>query len=307
MKLKASTLILVAFAIVLACCAAFVARSMVAPQTTATGSAPEIAKTEDVPPVAVLIATSSVKPGDFITSAALTWQMVKADAVPAGAVTASTSKRDAERRVIGATVKVPLAAGDAVKGDQLLTSGQPGFIAAVLTPGKRAVSIPTSAVASNSGLVTAGDWVDVILTLERKSAEAMADDKDTTAGLSKIAAQTLLQKVRVLALNSSTAGLAPTGDEKKETPNARTPARRAVYETITLEVTPEDAERLAVAREVGTLQVALRGLRETSDAATKPMARVTRLPEATAVLGDTKAAPRQVTTYQGAQAAVLTF
>lgn len=305
MKLKASTLILVAFAIVLACCAAFVARSMVAPQAAGTTAVQEETKAEEVPPVAVLTVTTPVVPGDFITSSALTWQSMKADEVPAGAVTAAASKREAERRVIGATVKTALQAGDAVRGDQLLTSGHLGFIAAVLTPGMRAVSIPTSAVASNSGLVTAGDWVDVILTLERKSAEAMADDKDTTAGLAKVAAQTILQKVRVLALNSSTAGLAPAADEKKDAANSRTPARRTVYETLTLEVTPEDAQRLAVAREVGTLQVALRGLRET-DAKTTAV-KVTRLPEATAVLGDTKAAPRQVTTYQGAQAAVLTF
>ena len=309
MKIKASSLILLVFAVVLALCAAYVARSLLAPAAQTRAEIVQSTETEkEEPRVALLTTSLAVQPGDFISADALVWKNVKASEAPAGSIsTVEGTRRDWEKQVIGATVRRAVEAGAALRQEWLLTAGHPGFIAAVLKPGMRAVSIPTSAVASNSGLVTAGDWVDVILTLERKSAEAMADDKDASAGLTKLAAQTILQKVRVLALNSSTAGIAPAAapaSEKKEGAGRQT--RRAVYETITLEVTLEDAQRLAVAREVGELQVALRGLRE-GEAVASGKVRVTRIPDTTGVLGETKSAPHQVTTYQGAQAAVLSF
>jgi pilus assembly protein CpaB len=219
---------------------------------------------------------------------------------------------------MGATVRRSVPQGELITQDDVLYPGNPGFLAAVLSPGKRAVSIPTSAVSSNSGLVSAGDWVDVILTLKRETAEAMADQEDKTSGMTKLAAQTILTNVRVLALNNSTESIAPQPETAPQKTDAKktasTAARRVDYRTITLEVTPTEAQALAVAKEAGDLQVSIRGLREpeTKDAAgtsavNEKTAAVTHLQDATGILGTQRPAAKTVITYQGAAVAPVTF
>lgn len=95
---------------------------------------------------------------------------------------------------------------------------------------------------------------------------------------------------------------------------ASTAARRVDYRTITLEVTPTEAQALAVAKEAGDLQVSIRGLREpeTKDAAgtsavNEKTAAVTHLQDATGILGTQRPAAKTVITYQGAAVAPVTF
>lgn len=145
------------------------------------------------------------------------------------------------------------------------------------------------------------------------------------AGLNKLASQTILENVRVLALNSNTESIAPAADPKESAGDKRnTPdrARRAEYRTITLEVSPEDARRLAVAKEVGDLQIALRSVweekRVIADAADSapgqalptratPARQVTRLHDTTGILGNSRQDSRTVTTYQGPTVVPLNF
>lgn len=335
MKLKASSIILLVFAAVLALCAAFVARSLLTSRDAAAAVQQKAeVKEEKVPDVYVVSAAKDIYPGQFISASDMRWEPVKADAVPPAAIEAKTpADREAAASLLGATVRRDVASGEVITRDSLLFSGNPGFISAVLTPGMRAVSIPTSAVASNSGLVSAGDWVDVILSLKKESAEAMGDMKDgagtgnaLAAGLNKLASQTILENVRVLALNSNTESIAPAADPKDtsgDKRNAPDRARRAEYRTITLEVSPEDARRLAVAKEVGDLQIALRSVREEkrviADAAADPVPgqalptraaparQVTRLHDTTGILGNSRQDSRTVTTYQGPTVVPLNF
>lgn len=311
MKVKASSLILLAFALVLALAAAFIARSMLgaaAPQATARAAAEE----KRVPPVYVLTAERALTPGTFINAQVLRWVPMKAEDVPAGAVSsAEASRGKALQDYFGATIRREVKAGECLSQDLFLFPGNPGFIAAVLSPGMRAVSIPTSAVSSNSGLVNAGDWVDVIVSLGKTTAESMAQEGDRTAGYSNLASQTILENVRVLASNSNTASLVPQTAEEERAESRRSantqPQRRAVYETITLEVTPEAAEKLAVAKELGALQVALRGLRDGDAPVKRADDKVTRLEDVTGILGKSSPQKQQVQVFLGPQAQNLTF
>ena len=311
MKIKTSSLLLLGFAVVLAGCAAFVARGLLAPHAAERPAAAAQAKASEaqVPPVWAAAAAKPVEPGEFLSGTAIKWVEMKADEAPASAISAKRpGDRTAAALLMGATVRRSVPQGELITQDDVLYPGNPGFLAAVLSPGKRAVSIPTSAVSSNSGLVSAGDWVDVILTLKRETAEAMADQQDKTSGMTKLAAQTILTNVRVLALNNSTESIAP---QPETAPQA---ARRVDYRTITLEVTPMEAQALAVAKEAGDLQVSIRGLREpeTKDAAgtsavNEKTAAVTHLQDATGILGTQRPAAKTVITYQGAAVAPVTF
>ena len=309
MKVKASSLLLLVFAIVLAAAAALVARSLLAPAAATRQVTEQVKQEAEKPKARVLVAARDVRPGDFLSPALLRWEEVHAKELPAGAVSALPgSEGSVERNLVGATVRRAVNQGQPFTADLPLYPGNPGFIAAVLSPGMRAVSIPTSAVSSNSGLVSAGDMVDVILTLPSAKAETLGGANDPAAGINRLAAQTILENVRVLALNNNTASLVPVADEKKApTKNAPAqPARRASYETITLEVAPEDAQRLAVAREVGELQVALRSLRE--DLQEKPVdLGVTHLNDTTQILGPSRGERGQVQVFLGTRQSAATF
>lgn len=308
-----STLLLVS-ALALAAGTALVARVLMTPPpvVAAPAAAPKAV-------TYVLVANHDLMPGDFINAMSLHWVEAGDRKLPAGAYVATDAVKRGElaRAFFGATIRRDMTDGQAITPDMPVYPGQPGFLAAVLAPGMRAISIPTSALSSNSGLVSAGDWVDVILSLDR-------DAKGTTttgdADYGKLASQTVLRNVRVLALNSNAVSIAPpdVGDgdahgNSRDPRSAKAPVpQRATYETMTLEVTPEAAERLAVAKEVGTLQVALRGLRQddkdNADEAPAPGTHVTRLADTTQIFKPSagSTAP-SVTVYQGTKQSKVTF
>jgi pilus assembly protein CpaB len=120
----------------------------------------------------------------------------------------------------------------------IMRPGDHGFLAAVLTPGRRATSIGVDAVSGTAGLIWPGDHVDVILTQE------MPDQTGT--GGHRVAAETVLKDVRVIAIDQQlvqgAAGANGEGGSR----------------TVTLEVTPEDVERVAVVSKLGHLSLAVR-------------------------------------------------
>ena len=93
-----------------------------------------------------------------------------------------------------------------------------------------------------AGLLRPGDTVDVIVTI-RPDTNALGADWVT---------ETILQAVRVLAVGSTVIGTEEGDDEPTDTTRKRT-------EVVTLEVSPEEAEKLALATARGELHLALRG------------------------------------------------
>ena len=144
--------------------------------------------------------------------------------------------------VVGAVVRRPLKEGEPLVAGRIVRPGERGFLAAVLRPGMRAVSVSIDAVSGNSGLIFPGDRVDVILTVE-------LDDRDATMG-SRLASQTVLRDLRVIAI----------GQRVETLTTLDAPDDGGMAKTATLEVRPEDAERLTVASHIGRLALSLRSL-----------------------------------------------
>jgi pilus assembly protein CpaB len=288
--MKTPSVLLLAGALVLAGGAALLARALLAPPAAAPAVATAKGATPEKPQLAVLVAAIDLRPGQLIDRGMLRWQEVQA--LPSADQYFQRDK-DTLDLGAGAVLRHPLKAGQALTGSMLVRAGEPGFLAAVLRPGMRALSLPTSAVAVSQGLVSAGDRVDVILSLKA----GKNDDRDV--GPPKVAAQTLLRDVRVLAINRSTREL--TARLNADAPaSAANDKENRYFETVTLEVTPAQAERLALSKEVGSLQLSLRGNREPGDGLPRSGTRdVTRLAQATDVFGPSKA-PAML--YRGDQA-----
>jgi pilus assembly protein CpaB len=119
-----------------------------------------------------------------------------------------------------------------------------GGVAAVITPQKRAVAVKVDKVIGVSGYVHPGNRVDVLITLGAGK---------TYAPVTK----TILENVLVLAVGPETKE--KKGFEEKSSPT----------DVITLEVTPEEAEKLALAATEGRLQLALRNFSDTGNVVTQ--------------------------------------
>jgi pilus assembly protein CpaB len=164
-----------------------------------------------------------------------------------GAIDIETGKEDAdaildtpERRaaLAGAMLRRGLAAGAQLHDGDLLHPGDRGFLAAVLQPGMRAVTVGVDAVTGSAGLIWPGDHVDLILT-------QTLPEGGTAAGRG-VAAETVLSDVRVIAIDQQ---IVQGAEATPKEPQAR---------TVTLEVTPEQTERVSVAVHLGRLSLAVR-------------------------------------------------
>ncbi|MFC4273201.1 Flp pilus assembly protein CpaB [Sneathiella chungangensis] len=147
---------------------------------------------------------------------------------------------------IGTVVRQGIVAGEPITDARMVKPGQSGFLAAVLNPGKRAVSIPVDITSGIAGFVFPGDRVDVILT-HSLVAESEVEGETSAA---RRASETILTDVRVVAMDQS------TNDQEQEA---------SVRRVATLEVSPKGAEIIAVAKELGQLTLSLRALARIED------------------------------------------
>jgi len=212
-----------------------------------------------VPKKMVLVADKDLNPGDFIDIASVRWEETEK---PVSRSFYFINGQDKESQLFGATVRKQVLAGTALNNSLVVRPNEPGFISAVLAQGMRAISIPTNAVASNSGLVNAGDRVDIILSLRKADLKESERSQNAPPAPPQLAAQTIVNDLRVLALNNDTdsnADVRPRQDvDASDNASTNNRPRQALFQTVTVEVTPEQAEVLAVAKEVGLLHLSLR-------------------------------------------------
>jgi len=144
-----------------------------------------------------------------------------------------------EDELVGSVVRFGIPAGQPLVTGAIVKPGDRGFLSAILEPGYRAMSIPVTASTSNAGLILPGDYVDVIMSHKFKIEAENGKQYDRRV------AETILQNVRMLAIDQNFSNDA---------------AGAKVGKTATLQVSPRNAERLALALDMGDLSLSLRGI-----------------------------------------------
>jgi pilus assembly protein CpaB len=225
-------LVLLLGALIIAIGTAFAARSMFA-----GGAAPD-AEAAAVPTgPRVLVAKRALTAGTIITVDALGFQPWPKELVQDAYFIEGEADMN---KLLGTVVRYPITAGEPVTQGSLVAPGDRGFLAAALGPGMRAVTVPVSAMTGVAGFVFPGDRVDLVLTQEIDG----ADDSSLKT------AETVLRNLRVLATDQTV--------EKTTDENGKTVVTE--FRTVTLEVTPKIAEKVAVAQTIGTISLVLRSL-----------------------------------------------
>ncbi|MEE8393549.1 MAG: Flp pilus assembly protein CpaB [Rhodospirillales bacterium] len=204
----------------------------------------------------VLVAKKSLKIGEKVIAGAIGWQEWAEEALNPEFVVVEEEEQEGERikEFVGSIVRHTITQNEPILTNKLFKRDAPGFMAGMLGPGMRAVSVSVSATSGASGFIFPGDYVDVI--------SSSKPDKDSKKELKKLVelgaippvgntfVEVVLRKVRVIAVNSQVSEF--------ETKESKTIAAK----TVTLEVTPKQAEIIFVAIQKGKLSLALRSLED---------------------------------------------
>jgi pilus assembly protein CpaB len=158
--------------------------------------------------VDVLVAAHTLPAGTLMKEADFTQRAIPSVDVPQGAVTNTPEVRAGLR---GALLRRYLDTGNTLMDGDILHPRDRGFLAAVLTPGARAVSVGVDAITGGGGLIWPGDRVDRILTQE-------LSEKDAPLAR-RIVGETVMSDVRVVAVDQSIAqGAVASGDSPHGSP-----------------------------------------------------------------------------------------
>ena len=182
----------------------------------------------------IIVASKTLSPGDTIKQGDLVWKEWPKSAITPLDLTEDKAKLE---DFTGSIVRFTIHKGNPIVKEELVKREDKGILAAVVTPGKRAVSIDVTASGSDSGLIFPGDYVDVILSTTILSGNQQI-------GTSR----TILKNIKVLAFDTT---LSPPGENPKVPPHV-----------ATLEMTPAEAEILLAGTKEGVISLSLHSLQK---------------------------------------------
>jgi pilus assembly protein CpaB len=191
----------------------------------------------------VLVAATALSAGTLLRAKDVSWRqnvgVVQTSQIVRSLATAGNPNLEADQQahseVYGAALRTGVAAGEPIRRDAVVKPGDRDFLQVVLSPHARAIAIPVTTGGASTGILYPGDRVDVILTQTFKN--------DAPLGRRSVG-ETVVQNLRVLAI-----------DPHEARPNT---AANGFGRTVTLEVAPEQAEKINVAAELGKLSLTLR-------------------------------------------------
>lgn len=228
-------IILVALALITGAGTLYMARSLMTPpepvviQTQAPAPAP-------IPERSVLVARRDLPAGTLIRDNHLEWLPWPETE---GELARYIVRQDQTiEDFFGSVVRRGIGAGEPVTEDRLVKPGEQGFLAAVLEPKHRAVSVSINPITGVAGFIFPGDRVDLILT------HSIPYEGEIPIGERRVT-ETVLTDLRVLAIDQVT-------NDQEATPR--------VGEIVTLEVEPKQAELVILMSQMGRLSLSLRSL-----------------------------------------------
>lgn len=231
-----SFLMIMGGALVVAVMVALVVQSKISPKTSKVSLSTE-----------VLVANKKLLTGEKLKAEDVHWQAWPDNAQYKGIIKKSEQPAGGKLAVYGTPLRRNIEAGEPVTMQALIpdVKGGGNFLAASIEPGMRAMALAVKPQTIAGGFITPGDYVDVVLTYATK----ISTEEQKYAGslVQKFASQTILSNVRVLAVDQSA---------KEDVREAK------IGKTVTLEVTRQGSEILALAVKMGDITLALRHLGE---------------------------------------------
>ena len=208
----------------------------------------------------VLVAAKTIRPGEAVVDGFIHWQGWSKDALNEKFIVVDSEEEGARRikDFVGGIARSLISQGEPVLADKIFKSEKSAFMSGKLESGMRAVSFTVSPQTAVAGFILPGNRVDVLMShtikwkkikkskkaKEKEARQASRSSQELEGSETKMT-ETILQDVKVLAINQIV-------DLAEGNSLAAT--------TVTLEVTPKQAELLITARSIGKLSMVLRSL-----------------------------------------------
>ncbi len=234
--MNAARIVLIVVALAAAGLTVFLIRNYLADQVPP----PQQQPVATIASIHVLVAERDLPAGTILNPEAFRWQPWPKKAINENYVQRKDGT-DPIKELTGAAVKRIITAGDPIIRQKLVSPDTPGFLAGVLPPGTRAISIPISGPDAASGFILPGNLVDLVLTQQH------GVTLTSGAQASRLVSETIMEKLRILAIDQSV-------DDSG--------AQARIGSTVTVGVSPKEAEIITVAKRMGTLSLLLRSLTE---------------------------------------------
>src|SRR6059058_3324926 len=222
--MRLRTVLLLFIAVGLAGGTAMLARAWLAAQRAA-----EIAEAAPLalptPAKSVLVARGDIRRGQILKPEDMMWQVWPEGGIDKSYVVLGSRTPES---FAGWVARNPVAAGEPITESKIISPANRGFLAAVLRPGMRAISVPVTITSGISGFIFPGDQVDLMIT------HSIPSGSGGSGGYEHKAAETVLRDVRVIAI-----------DQRLESKAGEA----VVAHTATMEVTPKQSEIIALAGE----------------------------------------------------------
>jgi len=201
---------------------------------------------QPMPDVPVVVATKSLDPMTIITPDAVTIATKKRNILPLGSFTDTS-------QVLSKVLKTKAQQGEILKESDFHTKGSPAELAAALQEGERCVNVALNDSMGLETLLYPGSLVDVMCSMHLRST-------DENSSTDQPIAITLIEKVRVLAVGRETIVHQTDGAAAAD----EGAANRAGRPTVALAVQTDQAEKLKLAMQEGSVSLSLRNPRDDS-------------------------------------------
>lgn len=232
--MKTRTIIFAAIALIMGLVTATFARHQL---STAREHLAQQAQEHPTTTAYVLVAAHDIPSGALLQDDDFTWQSWPDDHLSDAYL---RKGRDDAHSLAGAVARQRIGQGQPIGNGAVIHPGERGFLAAVLSPGMRASTVPLNATADGAGLILPGDHVDLLLAHQ-------IPDMETPNAPARQVSETVLTNVRVVAIDQT------VNDQDKKPITGK---------TATFEVTPKQAEEIEVAKLIGNLSLVLRSAGE---------------------------------------------
>jgi len=210
------------------------AASPATPPANPTASAPEAAPARPLP--RILVARRDLEAGETLGDWSIQWQPWPEEALGDKFIRENSP---AAAHALGALLRTAAVSGQPIVQAQLSDRRDGGALPLLLHPGMRAVTVPTDEATSSAGLLQPGDHVDVILVTSLDPG---------LHGAAIGASETILENIRILAVDRALS----------KSPSRDAAAGSGQSRTVTLEVSPYQSNKLALAMQLGRINLTVR-------------------------------------------------
>ena len=251
--MRPMTIVLISVALLIAGGLAFFSKRLVEGQVQRAVKSAEEADT-----IEVLVAARSIGAGRVLDANDLGYNKWPKAIATGQHVIARKGTNDPRKDYIGFIARRDLFAGEPIGPSAIHKPGAASKLSILLEPGMRAITINITAESAIAGLAVPGDRVDVILTADMGKVSA-AIKGGGSREFARFVSEVVLQNVKLLAIDQTLTR--ESSGKEKEAPKAS-----AVGKTATVEVKPEQAEKLILAGQMGKLSLILRSVGKSGEA-----------------------------------------